>query len=107
MKRRLTLVPCVALGLLTACSAMRAPSDADALQVTVAGDVFIIQQLTESTWTASSSRFTKPVSAAPASVALLRQAIEKASGCKVTDSDFSLQGRQFDAQVDCASRRND
>ena len=107
MTLRLTLLLCAALGLVTACAVMKEPGDAVAQQVNVAGEVFIIQQLTESTWTASSTRIMKPVAATAVSTALLRQAIEKASGCKVTDSDFSRQGRQFDAQVDCASRRND
>jgi hypothetical protein len=36
--------------------------------------------------------------------AALLQAIEQRSGCKVTDSDYSRNGTQLDAQVDCASR---
>ena len=106
MKFGMMLLPSAALGLVTACSPMQEPGDAVGQKVNVAGEVFIIQQLTESTWTASSTRLIKPLLVTPSSTALLRQAIEKASGCKVTDSDFSLQGRQFDAQVDCASRRN-
>ncbi|OZA92818.1 MAG: hypothetical protein B7X59_15330 [Polaromonas sp. 39-63-203] len=30
--------------------------------------------------------------------------LTESTGCKVTDSDYSLQGRQLDAQVDCAGR---
>lgn len=107
MKLGLTLLTGAALGLVAACAPMHEPADAVGRTVNIAGEVFMIQQLTESTWTASTIRLIKPRQATPASTALLRQAIEKASGCKVTDSDFSLQGRQFDAQVDCVSRRND
>ena len=40
----------------------------------------------------------------PEGQAALRVAIEKHTGCKVTDSNYASQGLQLDAQVDCANR---
>jgi hypothetical protein len=72
--------------------------------VVVDGQRYDIGRLTESTWTAMS----QPGAATPTQGAAHRiavtQAIERASGCKVTDSDYALDGRQLNAQVDCASR---
>lgn len=71
--------------------------------VLVDGRLYDIGQLTESTWTAIS----RPGTSAPNSGAAHRlavlQAIERASGCRVSDSDYSLEGRQLDAQLDCVS----
>ena len=70
----------------------------------VDGQRYEIGRLTESTWTAIS----KPGASLPNSGAAHRlavlQAIERASGCRVSDSGYSLAGRQLDAQLDCASR---
>lgn len=107
MKGRLKLLLTTACGLLAACSIIPMPGEAIAHKVSVDGEVFLIRQLTESTWTANSTGMMKPLAGTPASTAVLRQAVEKTSGCKVTDSDFSRQGKQFDAQVDCASRLAD
>jgi hypothetical protein len=72
--------------------------------VVVDGQLYDIGRLTESTWTA----IPPPGAGAPTNGAAHRlavlQAIERASGCKVTDSDYQLEGRQLDAQVDCASK---
>lgn len=70
----------------------------------IGGEAYIINQLTASTWTASAKAGNKPLPATPAGQAALRDAIEKTSGCKVSDSDYSRQGLQFDAQVECGSR---
>jgi hypothetical protein len=72
--------------------------------VQLAGDAYIITQLTAGTWTATAAGTPKPINGTPPGKVALRSAIEKASGCKVTDSDYSRQGMQFDAQVDCGSR---
>ena len=75
--------------------------------VLVDGQPYDIGQLTESTWTAISKRGSGTTAATNASSAhrsAVVQAIERASGCKVTDSDYSPQARQLDAQVDCAGR---
>ena len=70
----------------------------------VDGQRYDIGPLTESTWTAiSQPGASVPNSGAAHRLAVL-QAIERASGCKVSDSDYSLEGRQLDAQLDCASR---
>jgi hypothetical protein len=72
--------------------------------VVVDGQLYDIGRLTESTWTAVSP----PGAVAPTNAAAHRiavtQAIERVSGCKVTDSDYALEGRQLNAQVDCASK---
>ena len=63
-----------------------------------------VAPLTASTWTATAIDSTRPLSTDANSRAAQLDAIEKHSGCKVTDSDYSGQGRQLDAQVDCGSR---
>ncbi|MES2942995.1 MAG: hypothetical protein V4772_09030 [Pseudomonadota bacterium] len=70
----------------------------------IGGEAYVINQLTASTWTASAKASNKALPTTPASQAALRDAIEKTSGCKVSDSDYSRQGMQFDAQVECGSR---
>ena len=87
---------------LTACSAQSLQTPANAVTMRIGGDGYIITQLTASTWTATSSETGKPLSNAAASRIALLQAIEAQSGCKVSDSDFSQLGLQFDAQVECA-----
>lgn len=72
--------------------------------VVVDGRLYDIGQLTESTWTAIAQPGGGAANSGAAHRAAVLQAIERASGCRVTDSDYSLEGRQIDAQVDCASR---
>ena len=67
------------------------------------GKSFGVRQITEGTWTASATGKEKILAQTPSAIASLRQAIERVSGCYVTDSDYSQQGTQFDAQVSCAS----
>lgn len=90
-------LPCA----LAACAPLQWPGEPASHQVKVNGDVFIIRQLTESTWTATSSGRLKPLDDSSSSTVILRDAVESISGCTVTDSDFSHQGKQFDAQVEC------
>lgn len=72
------------------------------------GESWTIKQLTASTWTATAAGAAGPAGAdGAARKADLLNAIEKASGCRVTDSDFAGQGRQLDAQVVCGSRLKD
>ena len=72
--------------------------------VLVDGQRYDIGRLTESTWTAiSQPGASLPHSGAAHRLAVL-QAIERASGCRVSDSDYSLEGRQLNAQLDCVSR---
>lgn len=76
----------------------------DRSAVVVDGQLYDIGRLTESTWTAiSQPGASTPTNGAAHRIAVT-QAIERTSGCKVTDSDYSLEGRQLNAQVDCASR---
>ncbi|MDH6184970.1 hypothetical protein [Polaromonas sp. CG_23.6] len=70
--------------------------------MTLDGKSFRVRQITESTWTASAAGNEKILAQTPSAQTSLRQAIEMVSGCRVTDSDYSRQGTQFDAQVSCA-----
>jgi hypothetical protein len=78
--------------------------DPPAHRVSVEGRTYLISQLTAGTWTAAAPGAAGDVSASASGRAALLQAIEQRSGCKVTDSDYSRDGKQLDAQVDCASR---
>ncbi|MDB5868111.1 MAG: hypothetical protein JWP96_443 [Polaromonas sp.] len=104
MKNQLKLLLLAASAVLCACSMIPLPGEPAAHKVSVDGDIYILKQLTESTWTANAGSSVQPLAATVASTAALRMVVEKTSGCKVTDSDYSRQGKQFDAQVDCASR---
>lgn len=104
MTSRLTLLLLAACAGLGGCSMIQMPGEPVAHKVSVNGEAFILRQLTESTWTANSSGILKTLAGTSSSTAALREAVEKTSGCKVTDSDFSRQGKQFDAQVDCGSK---
>ena len=77
-----------------------APSGSQAINT--GNRTYIISQLTAGTWTASTSG-TAEVMSIQTRTSLLA-AIEKTSGCKVTDSDITRQGLQLDAQVDCGNR---
>lgn len=88
---------------LSACALGPVTGDAAGHKISMDGDAYLIHQLTASTWTATSPAATKPLPSGAASKAALLDAIEKKSGCKVTDSDYSRQGMQLDAQVACAS----
>jgi hypothetical protein len=91
---------------ISACTASP-PVDASAGKVMVDGDAYLINQLTASTWTATAQAPSRqPGPLKPASHAALLGAIERVSGCKVTDSDYSRQGLQLDAQVDCGRGLN-
>lgn len=97
----LLLMACAGL---SSCALISSPANPVAYKVSVNGEHFLLSQLTASTWTASTVGMTKTLPAKPDSKAALLQAIEEISGCKVTDSDYSRQGKQLDAQVDCGSR---
>lgn len=75
-----------------------------ATTVNIAGESWVIAQLTAGTWTATAAGAPQVISGSAARKAALLSAIEQASRCKVTDSDYSRQGMQLDAQVDCSSR---
>jgi hypothetical protein len=90
------------IGWLAGCATTGA-ADPPAQRVSIEGKTYLISQLTAGTWTATSPGATQLSSTATGRAALL-QAIEKTSGCKVTDADYSRSGMQFDAQVDCDSQ---
>jgi hypothetical protein len=99
-----TVVSLALLGMamgLTACSGLVTPPTGASRHIEIDGLAYRVEQITASTWIA-----TPPAGRpAPASrSASLVQAIEKASGCKVTDSSFGQQGAVLNAQVDCGSR---
>jgi hypothetical protein len=88
--------------MLAGCAGLKA-SDPAAQRVTVEGRTYLISPLTAATWTATSPS-AGPIPPTASIRAALLQAIEQQSGCKVTDADYSPNGMQLDAQVDCASR---
>jgi len=88
--------------MLAGCAGLKA-SDPAAQRVTVEGRTYLISPLTAATWTATSPG-AGPIPPTASTRAALLQAIEQHSGCKVTDADYSRNGMQLDAQVDCASR---
>lgn len=72
-------------------------------RVTVSGQMVLIGPLTASTWTVTSAD-ARNLGEAPSLRPALLQAIEQRSGCRITDSAYTGNGKQLDAQVDCASR---
>lgn len=96
--KSLALATCAGL---TACSMTPLGIAPEVHKISLNGESYSLTQLTASTWTATASGPSKNVNRGAGLTAGLRQAIEKTSGCKVTDSDYSQAGRQFDAQVDC------
>lgn len=102
------IAPLAIAVVVAACAASQPGNDlASRSAVVVDGQTYDIGQLTESTWTAFSRAGAGNISSAATGSAhkeAVLRAIERASGCQVTDSDYSLQGRQLDAQVDCAGR---
>ena len=107
MKIILLLAMAAAIAAVAACAAGKPGSGLTTRSaVVVDGQPYDIGQLTESTWTAISKAGsgTTATNASSAHRSAVVQAIERASGCKVTDSDYSPQARQLDAQVDCAGR---
>lgn len=87
---------------ISGCAMLAGTAGAPARSVTLDGDSYIVRQITESTWTASAAGSQKILARTPAATASLQKAVEMVSGCSVTDSDYSRQGTQFDAQVSCA-----
>ena len=95
------LVAVVSLGM-SGCAMLAGNAESPARNVTLGGESYVVRQITESTWTASAAGNQKILTATPAAAASLQKAVEMVSGCSVTDSDYSRQGTQFDAQVSCA-----
>lgn len=94
----LALATCAALN---ACSLVPPVTSPEAHKISVNGQSYSLVQLTASTWTATVNGPSRTMNPGARLTVGLRQAIEKTSGCKITDSDYSQAGQQFDAQVDC------
>ncbi len=99
--KRLTTLSVVGL---SACALMPVPNAPATQTISINDQKYLLTRITESTWTARTSGSAKTLNAGPANTAALRLAVEQASGCNVTDSDYSSEGRQFDAQVLCDSK---
>lgn len=84
------------------CAMLSAKAEPGVRNVTLGGHSYELSQITDSTWTASASPRPKVLEKSPTATARLQQAVEMVSGCRVTDSDYSRQGTQFDAQVTCS-----
>ena len=93
-------VACVCTAL-SACAMNRAAPDAGQT-ISIDNHRYVISELTASTWTATTFGTATPIALTARHT--LVAAIEKASGCKVTDTGLSRQGLQLDAQVECGSR---
>ncbi|MEO6322396.1 MAG: hypothetical protein ABIR56_17065 [Polaromonas sp.] len=104
MNHSLKLLLAVASAGLSACALAPLPHEPVAHKISVNGESHLLTQITDSTWTARIEGNMKTLATTPASTSALRLAVEQTSGCKVTDSDYSRQGRQFDAQVNCDSK---
>ena len=88
-------------GSLSACNAVRSGAESSAQTVQLDGTNYTVEELTASTWTALAPR---SVPDGPQRTAGLVKAIEKASGCKVTDSSDGARNGVLTAQVNCGDR---
>ena len=86
---------------LMACAGQTVSQAPKGVTMRIGGDRYIIHQLTASTWTLTAATPGKPLNEPETELAALIRAVETQSGCKVSDSDFSRAGMQFDAQVAC------
>lgn len=99
--------PGLALALLTVACAVSSPKPgfADRRAVVVDGKTYEMGQLTESTWTAIGQAESTPTAGlSPEHRSAVIREIERLSKCRVTESDYLVEARQLDAQVDCARR---
>ena len=86
----------------SACSFKQPVAEMDLERVIyIGGSGYVISQLTASTWTARATSKQPLTGGRAASHIELIGAIEQVSGCKVTDSNYSGQYSQLDAQLDC------
>lgn len=100
--RRLIILPVLAL---CACSAYQAGGQSTQSKVRTSSGGAIISQLTAGTWIAVSQDATAPLPRSARDKAELINAITTVSGCKVTDSNYSRDGLQLDAQIECNNPR--
>ncbi len=90
--------------LLVGCAGTATPGLSRSSQLLLEGQTVVISPLTAGTWTARTQDPKKTLPQNRAGAVRLREAIEAASGCKVTDSDYSSDGQQFDAQLSCGGK---
>lgn len=102
----LFLFACIALGLGACASRPGNSALPGAQRAVVDGRTYELGPLTAGTWTATGISGQADTLDRDHQQAVV-QAIEKASGCKVTDSNFSENGNQLDAQIACANTTPD
>ncbi len=90
----------------SACAGNAAPDRPAERTLRIGGDAYVISQITASTWSATGARSAGELTAGSSSRLALLAEIERLSGCKVTNSDFSRPTGQLDAQVACAGQLN-
>ena len=100
-RHHLIMLIVVLAGSLTACNTVRSDVEPSAQTLELSGTDYSVEELTASTWTALAAR-SEPDG--PNRTAGLVKAIEKASGCKVTDSSYSARSGALTAQVDCGGK---
>ena len=88
-------------GSLTACNTVHGDAEPSAQTVQLSGTDYSVEELTASTWTALAPR---SLPDGPQRTAGLVKAIEKASGCKVTNSSYGARSGALTAQVDCGGK---
>lgn len=108
MKSSAAACSATALLVLMSCAGQRNPGKAPAPglrgQLTLDDQADLMQELTAGTWTVISQKTNAAVPQGERSKAAMLSAIEKTSGCRVSDSDYSPDGSQLDAQLDCERR---
>lgn len=114
---RLTALLATGCAVLAGCATSTAQPEAEPAAagrvMLIGGAGYVVKQLTPGTWTATpqgptqqATQHMKVATNAAQDKAAVEQAIENASGCKVTDSYYSGTGEQLDAQVQCAGLSN-
>ena len=86
---------------LTACAGKAVRTDPVERTMRIGGDAYVISQVTASTWSATAAGSASELALGAASRMTLLAEIERLSGCKVTNSDYSQQTRQLNAQIGC------
>ena len=87
-----------------ACTFSALPETFEVQKVVINGNPHVLNQLTASTWTVRPSNQRLRLATDATGKAALLKTIEKTSGCKVADSNYSNQNQQLDAQVDCGQQ---
>ncbi len=87
--------------LLAACASSPMAVQSPPQTVVFDGITYKVEQVTASTWSVA---LPSALADGPGKTASLVKAVEKASGCKVTDSTYGRQGAILNAQVDCSAK---